>query len=325
MSETPAPPNNVPRRKLLQIGIAGLGIGIASAAAWAAGRREPDGEVLYNDTAWRRTDPALIRYREVERIPTGLQRPRALAIAHDGTLYIAGDRCVVSIAPEGKRRSEVACADAPRSLAITTDGTVLVGLRDRVQPISRDTAGPTWEALAVDAQITGLAAHPSGDVYAADAGGRALWRFRDGKALNRIGGEGDHEFIIPSPYMDVQIGPDGLVWVANTGRHRLEAYDQQDHRVRMWGAEGFAIERFCGCCNPADFSVLPDGRFITSEKGLPRVKRYAADGRFECVVAAVETFAPQTVGLDIAVAADGRVLILDPIEKAVRIYVEKNA
>jgi hypothetical protein len=310
------------RRRFLQIGLAGVGLGIAGIAAWAAGKPAPEGEVLYDDTAFRRTDPALIRYRETGRIAAGLRTPRSLARAVDGTLYLAGDRMVAVVAADGRRLADIACAGETRALAVAGDGSVLVGLRDRVQPIRDRKAGEPWAALAPETVITGLAVHPSGDVYIADAGSRALWRYRDGRPCHRIGGEGDAAFIIPSPYMDVQVGPDGLVWVANTGRHRLEAYDADDRRVRTWGAEGFAIERFCGCCNPADFAVLPDGRFITSEKGLPRVKRYAADGRLECVVAPVEAFAASTVGLDLAVAADGRVFVLDPVARAVRIFSE---
>lgn len=292
----PTPPSGLARRRLLQYGLAGLGLGIAGAAAWTAGRRaDPQGEVLYDDLAWRRTDPALVRWRETGRIQAGLLKPRGLALAADGTLYLAGDRTVAVVDATGRRRADWTCAGEPRALAVA--GTrVYVGLRDRIQVFDGGKAGAPWAPLAPEAVITGLAVHPDGDVYAADAGSRALWRLRDGRACHRIGGEGDAEFVIPSPYMDVQVGPDGLVWVANTGRHRLEAYDREDRRVRVWGAEGFAIERFCGCCNPADFAILPDGSFITSEKGLPRVKRYAADGTFLCVVAPVEAFAPSTVG-----------------------------
>ena len=34
---------------------------------------------------------------------------------------------------------------------------------------------------------------------------------------------------------------------------------------------------FFGCCNPAQLAVLPDGRFVTAEKGIPRVKIYSRE------------------------------------------------
>lgn len=322
---TPDPDTRLPRRRLLQAGIAGLGLAVAGTAAWFTARGEQpvaDGEVLFDDVKYRYTDPRLVTYREIGQVATAMLKPRGLALAADGTLYVAGDRIIAVIAADGRRVADWACAGEPRALAVGPDGRLHVSLRDRIQTFTAGKAAPPGEPVAAEAVITGLAVHPSGDLYAADAGSRALWRFRDGKPCNRIGGEGDAEFIIPSPFMDVQVAPDGLVWVANTGRHRLEAYDQQDRRVRMWGVEGFAVENFSGCCNPADFAVMPDGRFITSEKGLPRVKRYTADGRFDSVVVPVDAFPGNPCGLDVAVATDGRVLVLDPASRKVRIFVE---
>ncbi len=96
---------------------------------------------------------------------------------------------------------------------------------------------------------------------------------------------------------------------------------------------------FCGCCNPVNFAVLPDGGFVTCEKGLPRVKIHDADGVFASVVAGPEGFAEnwrvcilnalsncQTGGLDVAVDSMGRILVLDPVERVVRIFTQiKNA
>ena len=329
MSDNPTPSHDAPpagfqRRRLLQAGIAGLGLAVAGTAAWFAANDKPvaDGEILFDDTKYRYTDPRLVKYREAGHIPTGMLKPRGLALGADGTLYVAGDKLVAVIAANGQRQADWSCAGEPRAIAIGPDGRVHVSLRDRIQTFTAGEAGQPSKPLAAEALITGLAVHPSGDLYAADAGSRALWRFRDDKPCNRLGGEGDFEFIIPSPFMDVQVGPDGLVWVANTGRHRLEAYDQTDQRVKMWGVEGFAVEGFSGCCNPADFAITPQGRFITSEKGLPRVKRYSASGTFDGVVAPVDVFASHTVGLDVVAAADGRILVLDPVAKKVRVFVE---
>jgi hypothetical protein len=63
---------------------------------------------------------------------------------------------------------------------------------------------------------------------------------------------------------------------------------------------------------------------VTSEKGLPRVKVYGADGKFAGVVAGFETFSPEVVGLDLAVDSKGRVYVLDPASKTVRVYVQKE-
>ena len=93
---------------------------------------------------------------------------------------------------------------------------------------------------------------------------------------------------------------------------------------------------FFGCCNPAHFAILPDGRFVTSEKGIPRIKVYSAQGQFECVVAGPEQLAVDSRQLsdprlaadkrvfDVAVDSRGRVLVLDPQARSVRVYVRSR-
>ena len=94
-----------------------------------------------------------------------------------------------------------------------------------------------------------------------------------------------------------------------------------------------AIDGFCGCCNPANFDMLPDGRFVTCEKGLPRIKVYSPEGDFESVVAGPEAFSKnakscslnglsncRTGGMDVAVDSKGRVIVMDPVERVVRIF-----
>ena len=71
-----------------------------------------------------------------------------------------------------------------------------------------------------------------------------------------------------------------------------------------------------------NFAILPDSRFVTCEKGIPRVKVYSADGVFESVVAGAELFAQSEVVIapDVAVDSRGRIMVLDQVGKAVRIF-----
>ena len=84
------------------------------------------------------------------------------------------------------------------------------------------------------------------------------------------------------------------------------------------------IEGFCGCCNPTNIALLADGKIVTSEKGLPRVKVYRPDGTLESVIAGPEAFASRVVGLDLAVDAAERVMVLDPAAKTVRSFERRN-
>lgn len=63
---------------------------------------------------------------------------------------------------------------------------------------------------------------------------------------------------------------------------------------------------------------------MTSEKGLCRVKIHAASGALVEVVAAPERFDDDTVNLDLAVDPAGRVLVLDPKRRQVRVFVRTD-
>ena len=169
-------------------------------------------------------------------------------------------------------------------------------------------------------------------MFVADAGNRIVLRFdRAGNLVKRIGqkdpSKGVPGFIVPSPYFDLAVGPDGLLWVANTGRHHLEAYTFEGDYETGWGEAAVGLRGFCGCCNPAHFALLPDGRFITSEKGLARVKIHSAKGEFEGVVAGPEAFPKHLdnptgaqAGIDVAVDSQGRVILADSLSNEVRIF-----
>jgi hypothetical protein len=121
--------------------------------------------------------------------------------------------------------------------------------------------------------------------------------------------------------------------VNNPGRHRMERYSVDGDYSGAWGVTSMGIEGFCGCCNPIGFALLPDGKYVTCEKGLPRVKVYNAHGEFESVVAGVETFAANAKacgpsdctagGLDVAADAQGRIYILDLVTGDIRVMKRK--
>ncbi len=37
-----------------------------------------------------------------------------------------------------------------------------------------------------------------------------------------------------------------------------------------WGRAGSSVADFFGCCNPSHIARFADGRFVTSERGIPR-------------------------------------------------------
>ena len=125
------------------------------------------------------------------------------------------------------------------------------------------------------------------------------------------------------PFFDVTADSDGFIWVVNPGRHSLENYTPEGDLRTSWGQFSMGIEGFCGCCNPTHIVILDDGSFVTSEKGIVRVKVYNSLGNIVSVVAGSEQFIEGTTGLDLAKDTAQRVYVLDPMKKQVRIF-EKN-
>ena len=274
-------------------------------------------------------DPSQIGYEEAATIEVTLTTPRGLAVGRDDRVYVAGDQKLVVFGSDGARLSEAALGGAPRALTAAADGTLYVAMRDHIEVCS--PAGERqarWEGLGAKALLTSVAVAEK-DVFAADAGNRVVVRYDTaGKLLGRIGRKDPKRnipgILVPSPYFDVAVGHEGLLWVANPGRRRIELYTFDGDLEVWWGKAGIALERFSGCCNPSHFALLPDRGVVTSEKGLVRVKVHDGDGTFRTVVgAAPDAFDEGAVGLDVATDSKGRILVLDPGARRVRIFTRK--
>jgi len=284
-------------------------------------------------------DPALIQYREAGKITTSAQHLHAIAVDPEDRVYLAADKSIQVFSMDGVHLSELRLNDTPRCLTVTGNGIAYVGMRDHVEIYSpRGLQKASWGGLGQNAVLTSIAVSEN-DVFVADAGNRVVLRYdASGKLARRIGERDESRdipgFSVPSPYFDLAVSPDGLLRVANPGQHRVEAYTFDGDLELSWGNPSMGIAGFCGCCNPVNFAMLPDGKFVTCEKGLPRVKVYNAEGGLESVVAGSEAFAKnakvcalgggpfgcRTGGMDVAVDSSGSVLVMDPVEKVVRIF-----
>jgi hypothetical protein len=123
--------------------------------------------------------------------------------------------------------------------------------------------------------------------------------------------------------MDVAIAKDGTVWVADTGRHQLENYTSEGNLERFWGKSGTGVGDFVGCCNPADFGLLADGKFVTSEKGLGRVKIFDGDGQLESVVATSADFPENVTGYDVSADGSGKIVVMARESGLVKVFERK--
>jgi hypothetical protein len=263
--------------------------------------------------------PKLLTYREEKAIKTNFTVARGIAIA-GGLVYVAGDRAVRVYTLSGQRQGGVAMPGEPQCLAVDKDGTAYVGVGNHVEVI-RGTKRTEWAAASPDAIITCVSVGKNG-VWVADSAGRRILRYRrDGTLLAVLcrKTKGYKGLVVPSAHLDVAEGRGGLVWVANPGMHLLEAHAISGALKGQWGKESQDSDGFSGCCNPTDFALFADGRFVTAEKGIPRVKVYSPKGVLLAVVAGPAAFDYKAAGLDVAVWGE-RVLVLDPKSRSVRVF-----
>jgi hypothetical protein len=76
----------------------------------------------------------------------------------------------------------------------------------------------------------------------------------------------------------------------NPGNHAFESYTDDGTLRDHWEKISIDIDGFLGCCNPARITTLKDDSFVTSEKGMVRIKIYDHSGNLVSVVAPPDLF-----------------------------------
>ncbi len=288
-----------------------------------------------------RIEPALIQYNQCAKpIYTGFSVSRGIALDSKGSIYVAGDKTIRVFEQGRDLVREIKIEGTPCSLFITEEGSLYVTMRDNVKVFNKQfKQTANWKSLGPRAVLTSIAVSKD-HVFVADAGNRIVVHYNTaGEILNYIGKKDKDKnipgFIVPSPYFDLAVARDGLLRVANPGRHRIEAYTFDGYFEFAWGKPTVRIEGFCGCCNPVSFAILYDESFVTCEKGLLRVKVYKPDGTFRAVVAGSDQLAEGrscrvcvspadcgTGGFDLTADHAGRVFVLDTIKNLVRTFIK---
>jgi hypothetical protein len=321
------PHRRISRRRFLRQGMSGAAAVTALRLTRPTGSAasSQDNPFAYDLDRYRKVDPKLVHYERVGRFRCPQPEVRRLALGPEGRLYVAAAKYVTILDRAGTPAGDIACPAAPRAVAVAED-LIHVAFKNQVAIYDgkgRRTA--QWEPPPGRPFLTGIAVGGN-DVFVADAGNRVVLRYdRSGKLIGRIGEKNRERnipgFVVPSPYLDVEIAPDGLLRVNNPGRHRVEAYTFDGDLEAFWGKPSASIEGFCGCCNPINLALLPDGRCVTFEKGLPRVKIYGADGAFECVVAGPEAFTDTGKEKSVVDADEGAHGLDGVVDAARRVYV----
>jgi len=273
----------------------------------------------------RKVDTSLIGYKELSNFNINAEAVYGLAVDTEDRIYVSGRNKLWIYNAQGTFQSSMKVRGNAHCVSIAESGNILLGVENRVDVRKPDgSLNNSFLVKGEKAYISSLVER-DGFIYLADAGQKIVHQYDlDGKKIKEIGGKniekGIRGFVIPSLYFDLMFGRQGELWVVNPGRHALEAYNTKGDLISTWERTSMQLDGFGGCCNPSHVAMLSDGSFVTSEKGLERVKIHLPSGDFKTVVAAPNQFDEGTKGLDLAVDSKDRIIVLDPQRKMVRIF-----
>ena len=297
--------------------------------------RNQDPEI-YSIEDLKKIDTSQICYREVKQLKTGMSVLQGIALDNNLNVYICGNREVQVYNQVWEKMADFRVDSNAYCIAPGSQGEIYLGLGDHIEVFDHTgTRKGKWDSYNERSFLTSIVVIGD-EVFAADGENKIILRYdRGGKLLNTIGKkdreQGLEGFIIPSMYFDVAAGPDEELWAANTGRHEMLNFSHDGKLISFWGTASMQLEGFAGCCNPVHFAVLPDGYFVTYEKGLDRIKIYNQAGKYICTVSgpvntnekSLATCSISSPVHDLAVDREGKVYALDGDKMLIRVFIRK--
>jgi predicted membrane-bound mannosyltransferase/DNA-binding beta-propeller fold protein YncE len=177
----------------------------------------------------------------------------------------------------------------PRDLALAPDGTIYVAdtFNNRIQHLAAD--GSVLQVWGSFADISkgeapggtfyepwGIAVGADGSVYVADTWNHRIQKFTaDGKFVNMWGffGQAETPFAIWGP-RDIAIDSIGNIFVTDTGNKRIVIYDENGNYVNQFGSAGLQPGQFD---EPVGIAIGPDGAVYIADTWNQRIQVMVAD------------------------------------------------
>lgn len=263
-----------------------------------------------------------------------------IAVAPDGTLYLSdqGNHRIRAVAADGSVRTVAGSGDAPAprpldgpaatarflapvALAVDAGGAVYIADADHLRVLSGDgvvrtIAGPFTAA-------SGVAVGAGGTIYVSDAGRQQIYTVGADGEIALYAGSGEAGFA-DGPAATAQFnrpaglaaGPDGTLYVADTGNNRVRAI-APDGTVRTVAGTG---ERgridgpaaIATLSKPSAVALAPDGSLYVADSGNDQIRRVDPDGDVTSVLNGEgDEESPVNDPAGVAVGADGTLYISD--------------
>jgi hypothetical protein len=251
-----------------------------------------------------------------------------LSVGPDDQVVALGDGEVRVFDGAGRLLQHWAAPEQAQAVGVAADGTVYVGGAGRVdifaaegQPRGGFRVGESAEPASISAvQATG------GDILVADASARIVRRLdASGRAVNLIGTAlKTKSFLLPNGSMDLAVDAAGHVLATDTGRHQVTIWSLDGALVGRFGKFGMLEPAdFVGCCNPVNVAATPDGKVVTAEKMVARVKVFELDGTLIGYIGP-DHFDPMCTHIYLGVDRAGRILAGDPVRRQILVFSSKG-
>lgn len=245
----------------------------------------------------------------------------SVAVSERGDIYLGGNSFLARYDGSLKEKWKIKTDSKINAVSVYGD-TIYAASQDIIYLSGIDGRMITeWGPYEANSIITSVSAGRTTIAFA-DAGVKRIFILKkDGEVISMLG-QMKNDFIIPSPYFDVVLSDEGLVFAANTGHRRIETWSVDGVKKAQFGEPGTAPGAFCGCCNPAHFAVIPQG-FVTAEKGINRIKIIDINGEFIEFVSSKNSFTP-SVPLDVASGDGVTIYAANPADSKLYVFKRKN-
>jgi hypothetical protein len=229
----------------------------------------------------------------------------AVAVSKDGkTIILGGELFIACYDPDFKLLWEYK-TEMPVSAITISGNNVYAAVQGIILVLnSKGEKTDEWGPFEDNPIITSLTSNEFYVVFA-DAANKAVFILDKNGTIKSLIGKSGVPFIIPSNYFDVAIDSGNTLFIVNPGNRRIEKRNMDGTMINFIGKPGTLPGDFCGCCNPAHFTLIPGG-FVTAEKGINRIKIINKSGEFVEFISSVNNFVPP-LPLDIA-TADGKII-----------------
>ncbi len=209
-------------------------------------------------------------------------------------------------------------------LAVAPGGGIYTAAANRVDildPQGRRTGGFVVGEAASPAVITAIRVFRD-EILVADARARLICRYdAAGRRLGEIGSQNKTgSFMLPNRSLDFDVDATGTVVAGDTGRHKVTLWSRDGTLLSSFGKFGMTSpDDFVGCCNPVDIAFSPDGKIVTAEKMVARVKVYEPGGKLIALIGP-DNFDPACTSIRLAVDSKNRIIAADTARRDIKIF-----